>query len=97
MGIYLLASQAVDKCQSQEGAEAALQDIEGYLETAAHHKLTNAEELHKQFELFLTSEIRVNLSSTMQNTIYNFLQSSINDNKRFCPKREYSLLIITVN
>ncbi|XP_055501353.1 guanine nucleotide exchange factor DBS isoform X2 [Leucoraja erinacea] len=66
VGIYLLASQAVDKCQSQEGAEAALQDIEGYLETAAHHKLTNAEELHKQFELFLTSEIRAKIQTILQ-------------------------------
>ncbi|XP_078266324.1 guanine nucleotide exchange factor DBS isoform X4 [Rhinoraja longicauda] len=64
-GIYLLASQAVDKCQSQEGAEAALQDIEGFLETTAHHKLTNPEEFHKQFELFLTSEIRAKMQTIL--------------------------------
>uniref|UniRef100_A0AAY5EJX5 Mcf.2 cell line derived transforming sequence-like b n=1 Tax=Electrophorus electricus TaxID=8005 RepID=A0AAY5EJX5_ELEEL len=33
-GIYLVASQPLDKCQTQEGAESALQDLEGYLETA---------------------------------------------------------------
>ncbi|XP_072897329.1 guanine nucleotide exchange factor DBS isoform X2 [Hemitrygon akajei] len=65
-GIYLLASQAVDKCQSQEGAEAALQDIEGFLETAAHHKLTNPKELHKQLELFLTSEIKAKIQAHLK-------------------------------
>uniref|UniRef100_A0AAY4EBF4 MCF.2 cell line derived transforming sequence-like 2 n=1 Tax=Denticeps clupeoides TaxID=299321 RepID=A0AAY4EBF4_9TELE len=33
-GVYLLASQALDKCQSQEGAESALQDIENFMEMA---------------------------------------------------------------
>uniref|UniRef100_A0A8D0KPE4 MCF.2 cell line derived transforming sequence-like 2 n=1 Tax=Salvator merianae TaxID=96440 RepID=A0A8D0KPE4_SALMN len=41
-GIYLLASQAVDKCQSQEGAETALCDIERFLETASDHQLLNS-------------------------------------------------------
>uniref|UniRef100_A0A667ZRY6 MCF.2 cell line derived transforming sequence like n=1 Tax=Myripristis murdjan TaxID=586833 RepID=A0A667ZRY6_9TELE len=33
-GIYLLASQPVDKCQSHEGAESALQELERYLDSA---------------------------------------------------------------
>uniref|UniRef100_A0A665U0P0 Guanine nucleotide exchange factor DBS-like n=2 Tax=Echeneis naucrates TaxID=173247 RepID=A0A665U0P0_ECHNA len=33
-GIFLLASQPVDRCQSQDGAEAALQELERYLDTA---------------------------------------------------------------
>uniref|UniRef100_A0A8C2PQM0 Mcf.2 cell line derived transforming sequence-like b n=1 Tax=Cyprinus carpio TaxID=7962 RepID=A0A8C2PQM0_CYPCA len=33
-GIYMLASQPLDKCQSQEGAESALSELECYLETA---------------------------------------------------------------
>uniref|UniRef100_A0A7M4EVS2 MCF.2 cell line derived transforming sequence-like 2 n=1 Tax=Crocodylus porosus TaxID=8502 RepID=A0A7M4EVS2_CROPO len=37
-GIYLLASQAVDKCQSQEGAETALCEIEKFLATAKEHQ-----------------------------------------------------------
>uniref|UniRef100_A0A8C2WF14 MCF.2 cell line derived transforming sequence like n=1 Tax=Cyclopterus lumpus TaxID=8103 RepID=A0A8C2WF14_CYCLU len=32
-GIFLLASQPVDRCQSQDGAEAALQELERYLDT----------------------------------------------------------------
>uniref|UniRef100_A0A670I6G8 MCF.2 cell line derived transforming sequence-like 2 n=1 Tax=Podarcis muralis TaxID=64176 RepID=A0A670I6G8_PODMU len=43
-GIYLLASQAVDKCQSQEGAETALCDIERFLETAKDHQLLTAKD-----------------------------------------------------
>ncbi|GCB69510.1 hypothetical protein scyTo_0005493, partial [Scyliorhinus torazame] len=65
-GIYLLASQAVDKCQSQEGAEAALQDIEKFLETAKDYKLTNPKEFFKQFELFLTSEVKANIQTILQ-------------------------------
>ncbi|XP_048397628.2 guanine nucleotide exchange factor DBS isoform X5 [Stegostoma tigrinum] len=65
-GIYLLASQAVDKCQSQEGAEAALQDIENFLETAKDHNLTNPKEFYKQFELFLTEDVETNISTILQ-------------------------------
>ncbi|XP_078063171.1 guanine nucleotide exchange factor DBS [Mustelus asterias] len=65
-GIYLLASQAVDKCQTQEGAEAALQDIEKFLETAKDHKLANPKEFYKQFELFLTSEVKANIQTILQ-------------------------------
>uniref|UniRef100_A0A803SUR9 MCF.2 cell line derived transforming sequence-like 2 n=1 Tax=Anolis carolinensis TaxID=28377 RepID=A0A803SUR9_ANOCA len=43
-GIYLLASQAVDKCQTQEGAETALCDIEKFLGTAKEHQLLNGKE-----------------------------------------------------
>ncbi|XP_038672416.1 guanine nucleotide exchange factor DBS isoform X11 [Scyliorhinus canicula] len=65
-GIYLLASQAVDKCQSQEGAEAALQDIEKFLETAKDYKVTNPKEFFQQFDLFLTSEVKANIQTILQ-------------------------------
>lgn len=58
-GIYLLASQAVDKCQTQEGAETALCDIERFLETAKEHQLLNAKEFYNQFDMILTPEIKV--------------------------------------
>uniref|UniRef100_A0A8C3L217 MCF.2 cell line derived transforming sequence-like 2 n=1 Tax=Chrysolophus pictus TaxID=9089 RepID=A0A8C3L217_CHRPC len=45
-GIYLLASQAVDKCQSQEGAETALVEIEKFLATAKEHQLSNPKDTH---------------------------------------------------
>ncbi|XP_061308388.1 probable guanine nucleotide exchange factor MCF2L2 isoform X7 [Pezoporus flaviventris] len=59
-GIYLLASQAVDKCQSQEGAETALVEIEKFLVTAKEHQLSNPKEFYNQFEMILTPEIKAN-------------------------------------
>lgn len=58
-GIYLLASQLVDKCQSQDGAEAALQEIERYLDTANQHKLTDLAGIWKEYESVLTTDFRV--------------------------------------
>ncbi|NWR70194.1 MCF2L factor, partial [Centropus unirufus] len=59
-GIYLLASQAVDKCQSQEGAETALVEIEKFLVTAKEHQLSNPKEFYNQFDMILTPEIKAN-------------------------------------
>lgn len=58
-GVYLLASQAVDKCQSQDGAEAALQDIEKFLETAKENQLSDLKNIHNQYELVLNVEVKV--------------------------------------
>lgn len=58
-GIYLLASQAVDKCQSQEGAESALTDIERFLESAEKNQLTELRNLHNQYEVVLSEDIKV--------------------------------------
>lgn len=60
-GIYLLASQAVDKCQSQEGAETALVEIEKFLVTAKEYQLSNLKEFYNQFDMILTPEIKVKL------------------------------------
>uniref|UniRef100_A0A8C5DVE1 Guanine nucleotide exchange factor DBS-like n=1 Tax=Gouania willdenowi TaxID=441366 RepID=A0A8C5DVE1_GOUWI len=57
-GIYLLASQAVDKCQSQEGAVSALADIEGFLESAEKNQLTELRNLHNQYEVILSEDIK---------------------------------------
>uniref|UniRef100_A0A665WRR2 MCF.2 cell line derived transforming sequence-like 2 n=1 Tax=Echeneis naucrates TaxID=173247 RepID=A0A665WRR2_ECHNA len=57
-GIYLLASQAVDKCQSQEGAELALTDIEQFLESAEMNQLTELRNLHNQYEVVLSEDIK---------------------------------------
>ncbi|XP_053246613.1 probable guanine nucleotide exchange factor MCF2L2 isoform X1 [Podarcis raffonei] len=65
-GIYLLASQAVDKCQSQEGAETALCDIERFLETAKDHQLLTAKEFYNQFDTILTPEIKSNAQRVLQ-------------------------------
>ncbi|XP_078245911.1 putative guanine nucleotide exchange factor MCF2L2 isoform X4 [Pogona vitticeps] len=65
-GIYLLASQAVDKCQTQEGAETALCDIERFLETAKEHQLLNGKEFYNQFDMILTPEIKSNAQRVLQ-------------------------------
>lgn len=58
-GIFLLASQPVDRCQSQEGAEAALQELERYLDTAPAHTLTDRGGVLCQYEATLTAQLRV--------------------------------------
>uniref|UniRef100_A0A8B9UP79 MCF.2 cell line derived transforming sequence-like 2 n=1 Tax=Anas zonorhyncha TaxID=75864 RepID=A0A8B9UP79_9AVES len=65
-GIYLLASQAVDKCQSQEGAETALVEIEKFLATAKEHQLSNPKEFYNQFDMILTPEIKANAQRILQ-------------------------------
>lgn len=58
-GIYLLASQPVDKCQSQDGAQAALQEIEKFLETGAGRKLGEPGFLYQEYASILTQDLRV--------------------------------------
>ncbi|XP_060754846.1 guanine nucleotide exchange factor DBS isoform X2 [Neoarius graeffei] len=65
-GIYLLASQLVDKCQSQDGAEAALQEIERYLDTANQHKLTDLAGIWKEYESVLTTDFRDQVERVFQ-------------------------------
>ncbi|XP_078003731.1 putative guanine nucleotide exchange factor MCF2L2 isoform X8 [Phascolarctos cinereus] len=65
-GIYLLASQALDKCQTQEGAETALGDIEKFLGTAKEYQLVNPKEFYSQFNVVLTPEIKENADKIVQ-------------------------------
>lgn len=58
-GIYLLASQPVDKCQSQDGAEAALQEIEKFLETGAENKIQELNKIYQDYEPILTQDLMV--------------------------------------
>ena len=58
-GIYLLASQPVDKCQSQDGAEAALQEIEKFLETGAENKIQELSRIYQDYEPILTRDLLV--------------------------------------
>ncbi|XP_050966508.1 guanine nucleotide exchange factor DBS isoform X3 [Labeo rohita] len=65
-GIYLLASQPVDKCQSQDGAESALQEIERYLETANQHKLMDLNGIWRDYESVLTQDLRDQVDKVFQ-------------------------------
>ncbi|NXP46631.1 MCF2L factor, partial [Heliornis fulica] len=81
-GIYLLASQAVDKCQSQEGAETALVEIEKFLVTAKEHQLSNPKEFYNQFDMILTPEIKANAQRILQ---------KLDDVQEMFDKRQVSL------
>nr|XP_057906787.1 guanine nucleotide exchange factor DBS isoform X2 [Doryrhamphus excisus] len=65
-GIFLLASQPVDRCQSQDGAEAALQELERYLETALLHTLVDCGAICCQYEAVLTPQLRDQVDRVFQ-------------------------------
>uniref|UniRef100_A0A8C2UPS7 Guanine nucleotide exchange factor DBS n=1 Tax=Chinchilla lanigera TaxID=34839 RepID=A0A8C2UPS7_CHILA len=65
-GIYLLASQPVDKCQSQDGAEAALQEIERFLETGAEHKIQELNKIYKEYESILNPDLMEHVQKVFQ-------------------------------
>ncbi|XP_026852077.2 guanine nucleotide exchange factor DBS isoform X2 [Electrophorus electricus] len=65
-GVYLLASQAVDKCQSQEGAETALLELENYMTTAEQQQLGQLKDLYNQNELVLTQPIKVKVQTALK-------------------------------
>ncbi|XP_058404498.1 guanine nucleotide exchange factor DBS isoform X3 [Diceros bicornis minor] len=65
-GIYLLASQPVDKCQSQDGAEAALQEIEKFLESGAENKIQELNKIYQDYELILTQDLMEHVQKVFQ-------------------------------
>uniref|UniRef100_A0A3Q4AS34 Uncharacterized protein n=1 Tax=Mola mola TaxID=94237 RepID=A0A3Q4AS34_MOLML len=65
-GIFLLASQPVDRCQSQDGAEAALQELEQYLDTAPLHTLFDHNTICCQYEATLTAQLRDQVEKVFQ-------------------------------
>ncbi|XP_054864216.1 guanine nucleotide exchange factor DBS isoform X5 [Amphiprion ocellaris] len=65
-GIFLLASQPVDRCQSQDGAEAALHELERYLDTAALHTLADRSAICCQYEAVLNAQLRDQVEKVFQ-------------------------------
>ncbi|XP_060989748.1 guanine nucleotide exchange factor DBS isoform X13 [Dama dama] len=65
-GIYLLASQPVDKCQSQDGAEAALQELERFLETGAESKIQELSKIFQDYEPILTKDLLEHVQRVFQ-------------------------------
>ncbi|KAF7650838.1 hypothetical protein LDENG_00119750 [Lucifuga dentata] len=65
-GIFLLASQPVDRCQSQDGAEAALQELERYLDTGPSHTLADRGAICCQYEAVLTAQLRDQVEKVFQ-------------------------------
>ncbi|KYO32793.1 hypothetical protein Y1Q_0009380 [Alligator mississippiensis] len=62
-GAYLLANQQMDKCQSKEGAQKALQDVEKFLESSSPYLNFDPQTLHYDFESILTSELKSQIHS----------------------------------
>lgn len=65
-GAYLLANQLLDKFQSKEGAQAALQDIERLMETAPSVVRSDPDVLSLEFEAILTPQLQVRLWNKAQ-------------------------------
>uniref|UniRef100_A0A3B3WR07 Mcf.2 cell line derived transforming sequence-like a n=1 Tax=Poecilia mexicana TaxID=48701 RepID=A0A3B3WR07_9TELE len=65
-GILLLANQPVDRCQSQDGAEAALQELERYLDTAALHTISDRGAICCQYEAVLNPQLRDHMDKVFQ-------------------------------
>ncbi|XP_036074715.1 probable guanine nucleotide exchange factor MCF2L2 isoform X3 [Rousettus aegyptiacus] len=82
-GIYLLASQAVDKCQSREGVDVALNDIEAFLDTAKEYQLPSPKEFYNQFELMLTLDVKAKAQKVLQ---------KLGDVQEIFHKRQMSLM-----
>ncbi|XP_030914675.1 proto-oncogene DBL [Geospiza fortis] len=62
-GAYLLANQQMDKCQSKEGAQKALQDIERFLESSSSYLNYDPQALQADFESVLTPELKGQLQA----------------------------------
>ncbi|XP_037978921.1 proto-oncogene DBL isoform X3 [Motacilla alba alba] len=62
-GAYLLANQQMDKCQSKEGAQKALQDIERFLESSSSYLNHDPQALQYDFESVLTSELKCQIQA----------------------------------
>ncbi|KAM8976000.1 guanine nucleotide exchange factor DBS isoform 2-T2 [Pelodytes ibericus] len=65
-GIYLLASQPVDKFQSQDGAESALQEIERFLETGTDNAIGDLSWVLKHYDAILTQELQEHVHKVYQ-------------------------------
>ncbi|XP_061549011.1 guanine nucleotide exchange factor DBS-like isoform X8 [Phycodurus eques] len=65
-GIFLLASQPVDKCQSHEGAESALQELEGFLADAGRDRLSDLSSIFSDYEAVLDQQLRDQMERVLQ-------------------------------
>ncbi|KAM4044590.1 guanine nucleotide exchange factor DBS isoform 2-T2 [Anomaloglossus baeobatrachus] len=64
--IYLLASQPVDKFQSQDGAESALQEIEKFFESGTENSIKDLPSVLTQYEEILTLELQEHVQKVFQ-------------------------------
>lgn len=69
-GIYLLASQPVDKCLSHDGAELALLELERYLDDADQNQLTDPGTIWIEYEAVLNQQFRVRQPNQKLNVMH---------------------------
>ncbi|XP_070538296.1 guanine nucleotide exchange factor DBS-like isoform X3 [Ptychodera flava] len=91
-GVDLLATQSMDKCQSPEGAESALQEIDDFIKTANQINLHDPKEFRAIFDPILTAEAKEDLYKT---TVQHVLQR-VDDVKQMFDKRRISLKKLSV-
>uniref|UniRef100_A0A3P9MNZ1 MCF.2 cell line derived transforming sequence n=1 Tax=Oryzias latipes TaxID=8090 RepID=A0A3P9MNZ1_ORYLA len=65
-GAYMLANQLVDKSQSKVGAQAALRDIERFLEGAPPNLNSGPDILTIEYEAVLTPQLQAQISRTFE-------------------------------
>ncbi|KAM4621117.1 proto-oncogene DBL [Polymixia lowei] len=65
-GAYLLANQLVDKFQSKEGAQAALRDIEKFLEGAPSMLSSGPDLLAMEYEAVITPQLQAQIVKTFE-------------------------------
>ncbi|KAM8910409.1 proto-oncogene DBL isoform 2-T2 [Spinachia spinachia] len=65
-GAYLLANQLVDKYQSKEGAQAALRDIDRFLELAPSLLSSGPDVLAIEYEAVITPQLQAQIGKTFE-------------------------------
>ena len=61
-GVDLLASQQIEQCNTEYGAQIALRDIEEFLEMGQELRLSDPREFRATFDKILSPEMNVRLS-----------------------------------
>ena len=65
-GVDLLATQAIDRCQTPEGADVALRDIETFMDRCADIKLNDPKEFRHLFDSIITPQTKAVVQSVLQ-------------------------------
>ncbi|XP_041428746.1 proto-oncogene DBL-like isoform X2 [Xenopus laevis] len=83
-GAYFLANQQMDKCQSKEGAQKALLDLERFLENASLCVTYDPQALEYEYDSILTNELKTQIQS-VHNKIENV--RVLFENRQCCLKK----------
>ncbi|XP_053555219.1 proto-oncogene DBL, partial [Bombina bombina] len=83
-GAYFLANQQMEKCQSKDGAEKALQDVEKFLENSPLYLNYDPQALQYEYESILTDELKAQIQA-VHNKIENV--RVLFENRQSCLKK----------